>query len=287
MKIFEAIGNTPLVELKNGILAKLEMLNPTGSIKDRTAYSMLKGAMEKDLIGDKGIVEPTSGNTGISLAFLGAYYGIRVTIVMPENMSKQRINIMRSFGAKVILTPAEKGMRGALEMAEKLTREGYYMPDQFKNPLNPEIHYKTTAPEIWKQSKGRVDVFVCGIGTGGTFSGVVSYLKKMNPHLIAVAVEPEKSAVLSGRKAGIHAIQGIGAGFIPDVLDVKLIDDIITVADEQAIEYNKRLIGHEGVFAGISSGAAYYAATTLKRRYPSKTVLTIFADSMDRYVEGT
>ncbi len=284
MNIRDTIGNTPLIGTKNGILAKLEMFNPTGSIKDRTALSMLKGALEKNLIGPKGIVEPTSGNTGISLAFLGAYYGIKTTIVMPENMSRQRIKMMESFGATVILTPACEGMSGAVKKAEQLAEEGYYMPDQFSNPLNPEIHYHTTGAEIWEQSAKSVDIFVCGVGTGGTFTGVASYLKEMNPDLIAVCVEPEASPVLSGGKAGTHAIQGIGAGFIPKVLNRELADEIITVADSDAMEYNEKLLKQEGIFAGISSGAAYFAATLMKERYPSKTVVTIFADSMDRYV---
>ncbi len=283
MNILRQIGNTPLVELKTGILAKLEMFNPTGSIKDRTAYGMLKEALENRTIGEKGIVEPTSGNTGISLAFLGAYYGINVTIVMPENMSKQRIRIMESFGARVILTSAKGGMKEAVEVASRLQEEGYFMPDQFSNPANPGIHAETTAPEIEKQA-GSVDIFVCGIGTGGTFTGVVSQLKKRFPDMIAVAVEPARSPFLSKGISGQHAIQGIGAGFLPKTLDTSLIDEIITVTDEDALSYNERLLKQEGIFAGISSGAAYYAALTLKERYPKKRIVTIFADSMDRYV---
>ena len=281
MNIIDAIGSTPLVKLKNGVFAKLEMFNPTGSIKDRTAYSMLKDVLDK--ISAKGIVEPTSGNTGISLAFLGAYYEIPVTIVMPENLSPQRVAIMKSFGAEVILTDAKGGMALSVETAKDLEREGFFMPNQFSNPLNPAVHKETTAVEIQKQL-GSVDIFVCCVGTGGTFSGVARYLKDKNPNLKAIAVEPKSSPFLSLGKSGTHKIQGIGAGFLPDVMDMSLVDDIFVVSDEEALDYQQRLVKTEGIFAGISSGAAYFAASQIRLRYQKSNVVTIFADSMDRYV---
>ncbi len=281
MNIIDAIGSTPLVKLKNGVFAKLEMFNPTGSIKDRTAYSMLKDVLDK--ISAKGIVEPTSGNTGISLAFLGAYYEIPVTIVMPENLSPQRVAIMKSFGAEVILTDAKGGMALSVETAKDLEREGFFMPNQFSNPLNPAVHKETTAVEIQKQL-GSVDIFVCCVGTGGTFSGVARYLKDKNPNLKAIAVEPKSSPFLSLGKSGTHKIQGIGAGFLPDVMDMSLVDDIFVVSDEEALDYQQKLVKTEGIFAGISSGAAYFAASKIRLRYQKSNVVTIFADSMDRYV---
>ncbi len=281
MNILKSIGNTPLIKLKSGVYAKLEYLNPTGSIKDRTAYSMLKGALDK--ITDKGIVEPTSGNTGISLAFLGAYYQIPVTIIMPSNMSLQRIRMMESFGAKVILTDEKEGMKASIELAREMEKDGFYMPNQFTNPLNPEIHKQTTAKEIEKQLD-KIDIFVCCVGTGGTFSGIASYLKEKNPKIKAIAVEPKNSPFLSKKQSGAHKIQGIGAGFLPDVMDISLIDDIILVNDNEAFEYQERLLKQEGVFAGISSGAAYFASLKILKKYPDKNIITIFADSMDRYI---
>ena len=281
MNIIDTIGNTPLVRLKSGILAKLEYFNPTGSIKDRVAYLMVRGAFGK--ITEKGIVEPTAGNTGISLAFLGAYYKIPITIVMPENMSKQRIRIMESFGARVILTEAKGGMKASIELAHDMKKEGFFMPNQFSNPLNPEIHRQTTAREIEKQAD-KIDIFVCCIGTGGTFSGIASYLKERNPSVKTVAVEPENSPYLSKGITGIHKIQGIGAGFLPDVMDMNLVDEIVTVSDEEAAEYNRKIIKEEGIFAGISSGAAYCASLKLKEKNPNKSIVTVFADSMDRYI---
>ncbi len=281
MNILKSIGNTPLIKLKSGVYAKLEYLNPTGSIKDRTAYSMLKGALDK--ITDKGIVEPTSGNTGISLAFLGAYYQIPVTIIMPSNMSLQRIRMMESFGAKVILTDEKEGMKASIELAREMEKDGFYMPNQFTNPLNPEIHKQTTAKEIEKQLD-KIDIFVCCVGTGGTFSGIASYLKEKNPKIKAIAVEPKNSPFLSKKQSGAHKIQGIGAGFLPDVLNTSLIDDIVLVNDNEAFEYQERLLKQEGVFAGISSGAAYFASLKMLKKYPDKNIITIFADSMDRYI---
>ncbi len=285
MNVVEAIGNTPLVELKKkGIYAKLEFFNPTGSIKDRTAWGMLKDALDRGLIGRaKGLVEPTSGNTGISIAFLGAYFGIETVIVMPENMSKQRIRIMENFGAKVVLTEASGGMKRSIEVARDFEKQGYIMLDQFKNSANPKIHELTTGQEIIKQLPD-VDIFVCGIGTGGTITGVARALKKYNNSIKVVGIEPASSPFLTKGKTGIHKIQGLGAGFKPDVLDLSLIDEVVCVEDDDAIEYNKKLVKDEGIFAGISSGATYFVALKLKERYPEKRIVTIFADSMDRYV---
>jgi cysteine synthase A len=281
LRVIDTIGNTPLAKLKSGFFAKLEMFNPTGSIKDRTAYSLINGSLDK--ITNKGIVEPTAGNTGISLAFLGAYYNIPTTIVMPENMSVQRIRIMESFGAKVILTKAEGGMTLSIETAKEMEKDGFFMPNQFSNPLNPLIHRETTAVEITKQLDD-IDIFVCCVGTGGTFSGIASYLKEINPKIKAIAVEPQGSPFLSRQKSGIHKIQGIGPGFLPDVMDMSLVDEIITVSDDDALSYQDRLLKYEAVFAGISSGAAYCASIKTKEKYPDKNIVTIFADSMDRYI---
>ncbi len=285
MNIIETIGNTPLVELKEkGVFAKLEFFNPTGSIKDRTAWGMLKDAFDRGVInGAKGLVEPTSGNTGISLAFLGAYFGIKTVIVMPENMSKQRIKIMESFGAEVILTEATGGMKKSIEKAMQLENEGFVMLDQFNNPANPKIHEETTAKEIIKQLPD-IDVFVCGIGTGGTITGVARTLKRRKKNIKIVGVEPKSSPFLTEGKSGIHKIQGLGAGFKPSTLDLNLIDEIIPVSDHDALEYNKKLIKEEGIFAGISSGACYFVSLLLKKETPKLKIATIFADSMDRYV---
>lgn len=282
MRIIDTIGNTPIVKLKTGIYAKLEYFNPTGSIKDRTAFGMLDDAIKKGLITEKGIVEPTSGNTGISLAFLGAYLDIPITIIMPENFSRQRISIMESFGATVVLTDAEEGMKGSIKKAEELKKEGYLLLDQFSNPANPMIHELTTAVEIEKELK--VDILVCGVGTGGTLTGIARKLKKTNPNLTVVATEPAGSPFLSEGRSGQHKIQGIGAGFLPKVLDIKLIDRVEKITDEEAFLFNDKLLKEEGIFAGISSGAAYCAALKLKDEYPKKTILAIFPDSMDRYI---
>ncbi len=285
MNIVETIGNTPLVELKEkGIFAKLEFFNPTGSIKDRTAWGMLKDAFDKSIVDNaKGLVEPTSGNTGISLAFLGAFFDIKTVIVMPENMSKQRIKIMESFGAEVILTEVSGGMKKSIEKALQLRDEGFLMLDQFNNPANPDIHEKTTGREIINQLPD-IDVFVCGIGTGGTITGVARALKSYKKSTKIVGVEPKSSPFLTEGKSGIHKIQGLGAGFKPSVLDLSLIDQIIPVSDSDALEFNRRLIEEEGVFAGISSGACYFASLLIKKENPELKIATIFADSMDRYV---
>ncbi len=285
MNVVETIGNTPLVELKKkGVYAKLEFFNPTGSVKDRTAWGMLKDALDKGLIDkSKGLVEPTSGNTGISIAFLGAYFGIETVIVMPENMSRQRIRIMESFGARVVLTEASGGMKRSIELAKDFVNQGYLMLDQFKNSANPKIHELTTGQEIVRQLPD-VDIFVCGIGTGGTITGVARALKKHNKDIKVVGIEPASSPFLTKGKSGMHKIQGLGAGFKPDVLDLSLLDEVVCVEDDDAIEYNKKLIKDEGIFAGISSGAAYFAALKMKEKYPDKCITTLFADSMDRYV---
>ncbi len=285
MNIIETIGNTPLVELKEkGVFAKLEFFNPTGSIKDRTAWGMLKDAFNKGIVDNaKGLVEPTSGNTGISLAFLGAYFGIKTVIVMPENMSKQRIRMMESFGAEVILTEAGGGMKKSIEKALQLKDEGFLMLDQFNNPANPEIHEKTTGREIINQLPD-IDVFVCGIGTGGTITGVARALKRYKKEIKIVGVEPKSSPFLTEGRSGTHKIQGLGAGFKPSVLDLSLIDEIIPVSDSDALEFNRKLLKEEGVFAGISSGACYFASLLIKEKNPELKIATIFADSMDRYV---
>ncbi len=285
MNVIETIGNTPLVELKKkGVYAKLEFFNPTGSIKDRTAWGMLKYAFNKGLIDNaKGLVEPTSGNTGISLAFLGAYFGIETVIVMPENMSRQRIKIMENFGARVVLTEASGGMNRSIEVAKEFEEKGYLMLDQFKNSANPEIHELTTGQEIIRQLSN-VDIFVCGIGTGGTITGVARALKKHNKDAKVVGIEPASSPFFTKGKSGIHKIQGLGAGFKPVVLDLSLIDEVVCVEDSVALEYNKKLVKNEGIFAGISSGATYYVALKLKEELPDKRIVIIFADSMDRYV---
>ncbi len=285
MNIVETIGNTPLTQLKNkNIFAKLEFFNPTGSVKDRTAWGMLKTAIGNNKLSKaKGLVEPTSGNTGISLAFLGAYFGFDVIIVMPENMSKLRIKIMESFNAKVILTDAKGGMKLAVEKANELVKEGYLMLDQFNNPANPKIHEQTTGVEIVNQLPD-LDIFVCGIGTGGTLMGVARALKKHNKRIKIIGIEPASSPFLTQGKVGVHKIQGIGAGFKPNTLDLSLVDEIITVSDGDAIKSNEKLIKDEAIFAGISSGAAYFAARKLSEKFPGKKIVTIFADSMDRYV---
>lgn len=285
MNIVETIGSTPLVELKEkGIFAKLEFFNPTGSIKDRTAWGMLKDAFDRGLINNaRGLVEPTSGNTGISLAFLGACFGIKTVIVMPENMSKQRIKIMESFGAEVVLTEASGGMKKSIERALQLKAKGFLMLDQFNNPANPDIHEKTTGKEIIEQLPD-IDVFVCGIGTGGTITGVARALKSHKKSIKIVGVEPKSSPFLTEGRAGIHRIQGLGAGFKPGVLDLDLVDQIIPVSDNDALEFNTKLIKQEGVFAGISSGACYFASLLIKKENPTLKIATIFADSMDRYV---
>ncbi len=297
--IFESIaasvGFTPLVRInklgsgKAAILAKLESRNPCGSVKDRIALSMIEDAEEKGLLKENTvIIEPTSGNTGIGLAFICAAKGYRLILTMPESMSIERRKLLQLFGAKIVLTPAERGMTGAVEKAEQLVGENpdAFMPQQFKNPANPQIHRETTATEIWNDSDGNVDIFVSGVGTGGTITGCGEVLKAKNPNLKVVAVEPKDSAVLSGGKPGRHKIQGIGAGFVPDVLNASVIDEIITVSNEDAIETAKLLASREGILVGISSGAAMWAAIELSNRPENqgKTIVVILPDTGERYI---
>lgn len=293
----ELIGNTPLVEFENfekandldaKILGKLEYFNPSGSVKDRIAKSMIEEAVEQGLIGENTtIIEPTSGNTGIGLAAIGASKGYEVILTMPETMSVERRNILKAYGAKIVLTEGSLGMKGAIVKAKELASEieDSYIPEQFKNEANPEIHRKTTGPEIWDDTDGKVDIFIAGVGTGGTITGVGKFLKEKNPDVKIVAVEPAGSPVLSVGKGGPHKIQGIGAGFIPDVLDTTIYDEIIPVENEEAFAYAKNLAKNEGILVGISSGAALYAAVKLAKRPENKgkNIVALLPDSGDRY----
>ncbi len=293
--VLDLVGNTPMVRLKKivpatsaQVLAKLEMFNPGGSVKDRIALNMIEQAEKKGLL-KKGsvIVEPTSGNTGIGLAVVGAVKGYRVILTMPEAMSQERIQIFKSFGAEVILTPAKEGMLGAVEKAREIiaSEKDAFMPQQFMNPDNPAVHRKTTAKEILRDTDGNVDALVVGVGTGGTITGVGEVLKKHNSKILIVAVEPKNSNVLSGGKPGPHMIQGIGAGFVPEVLNRDIIDEILPIEDHEAYEMSKRLTREEGIFAGISSGAACLGALKIAAKLgPKKTVVTLFPDSGERYL---
>ena len=290
--ITHLIGSTPLVRINrlvggnNLVLAKLEMFNPLSSVKDRIGLSMIEDAELKGIIkaGDV-IVEPTSGNTGIALAFVCAARGYRLILTMPESMSIERRQILRLLGAEIVLTPAADGMRGAIKKAEEMTKElKAFMPQQFENPANPAIHRRSTAEEVWQATDGQVDVFVAGVGTGGTITGVGGVLKERKPAVEIVAVEPAESAVLSGASPGSHGIQGIGAGFIPAVLDRGLIDRVIQVKTEEAKEMARRLAREEGIFVGISSGAAMQAACQVDKEAKGKTIVVILPDTGERYL---
>ena len=293
----ELVGNTPLVEVKNieeelgleaRILVKLEYFNPAGSVKDRIAKAMIEDAEEKGLLKEGSvIIEPTSGNTGIGLASIAAVKGYRIILTMPETMSVERRNILKAYGAEIVLTEGAKGMKGAIEKADGLAKEipGSYIPGQFVNPANPEVHRKTTGPEIWKDTDGEVDLFIAGVGTGGTLTGVGEYLKSQNPDVKIVALEPASSPVLSTGKGGPHKIQGIGAGFVPDVLNTTVYDEIFTVENDDAFATGKLLAKKEGILVGISSGAALYGAIELAKRPENKgkTIVALLPDTGDRY----
>jgi cysteine synthase A len=294
--IDHTIGNTPLVRLNRvtkgayaTVLAKLEFFNPLGSVKDRIGYSMIAAA-ERDgrIKPDTIILEATSGNTGIALAFVSAAKGYKCTLVMPETMSMERRAMLKGLGAELILTPASEAMIGAVSKTEEMAANDprYFIPQQFKNPANPEIHRRTTAEEIWRDTEGKVDILVAGVGTGGTITGVTEVIRERKPSFKAIAVEPAASAVLSGKPRGPHPIQGIGAGFIPDVLRVELIDEIVTVESDAAIDMTRRLARDEGVFAGISSGAAAWAAVQVAKRPENegKLIVTVFPSPGERYL---
>lgn len=293
--VIDLIGNTPLVKLNRivppgsaAILAKLEVFNPGGSVKDRISLNMIEQAEKKGLLKPGSvIVEPTSGNTGIGLAMIGAAKGYKVILVMPDSMSYERLQILKNYGAQVVLTPVDQGMMGAVEKAREIVAatQGAFLPNQFANPDNPAMHRKTTAKEILHDTDGEIDAFVAGVGTGGTITGTGEVLKKQIPQLKIYAVEPKSSPVLSGGKAGAHMIQGIGAGFVPEVLNRSLIDEIIKVSDEDAYRTASRLSREEGIFAGLSSGAACFAALQVaKGLKANQTVVVVFPDSGERYL---
>lgn len=304
MKIYgsisELVGGTPLLELsgfkeKHGIsariLAKLEYFNPAGSVKDRVAKEMIEQA-EKDgvLMAGSTIIEPTSGNTGIGIAALAVSKGYRVIIVMPDNMSRERQTLMRAYGAELVLTDGALGMSGAITKAEELAKdiENSFIPSQFTNPANPEAHRKTTGPEIWNDTDGQVDIFVAGVGTGGTLSGIGGYLKAQNPNVKIVAVEPASSDILSGGKAGAHKIQGIGAGFVPETLDTEIYDEVISVSNEDALACAREVVASDGILVGISSGAALCAAQELAAREENKrkNIVVLLPDTGERYLSS-
>ena len=294
----DLVGQTPLVRLNNlikkegleaDVLAKLEYFNPAGSVKDRIAKEMILDAMEKGLINENTtLIEPTSGNTGIGLSAVATSLNLKIIITMPETMSVERRNLMKAYGAELVLTPGSEGMKGAIAKAKELASqiENSFIPGQFENPANPQAHYKTTGPEIYSQTEGKVDIFVAGVGTGGTISGIGKYLKEQNPNVKVVAVEPASSPVLSTGKGGAHKIQGIGAGFVPDTLNTKIYDEIITVENEDAFASGKEVAKTEGILIGISSGAAIQAAKELAKREENKgkTIVVLLPDGGDRYL---
>lgn len=296
--ISELIGNTPLVRLNRitegsyaDVVAKIEFFNPTSSIKDRVGWAMINDAEKNGLIEKKSvIIEPTSGNTGIALAFTCAVKGYRLILTMPESMSIERRKILKGFGAELILTPSHLGMKGAIEKAEELAESiaNAFIPQQFKNISNSQIHRKTTAEEIWNDTEGKIDILVSGVGTGGTITGISEVIKMRKPEFISIAVEPESSPVLSGGSASTHKIQGIGAGFIPDVFNKSIVDDIIRVSNDDAIDTARRLIREEGIMCGISSGAAVWAAIQIakKKENKGKLIVVILPDTAERYLSS-
>ena len=295
--IIDLVGHTPTVELvrlekkyglKARLCAKLEYFNPAGSAKDRIAKAMILDAISKGKIDrDSVIIEPTSGNTGIGLAFVCGTFGMRTILTMPDTMSKERQDLLKAYGAEIVLTDGKLGMKGAIDKANELAASipNSYIPGQFTNPMNPKAHFETTGPEIWKDTEEKVDIFVAGVGTGGTLSGTGKYLKKMNPNIKVVAVEPEKSPLLSGGQAAPHGLQGLGANFIPETLDKNIIDEVITVGDEEAYAQTKEL-SEEGILVGISSGAAVVAAKKLAQRPENegKLIVTLLPDNGERYI---
>lgn len=295
--VLDLVGGTPLLEAKNlerklglkaKILMKLEYLNPAGSVKDRIARAMILDAREKGLLKEGAtLIEPTSGNTGIGLASMAASLGYRLILTMPETMSVERRNILKAYGAEIVLTDGARGMTGAIEKAKELAQEipDSFIPGQFENPVNPKAHIEMTGPEIWEDTQGQVDIFVAGVGTGGTITGVGTYLKEKNPNVKIVAMEPSDSPVLSGGKPGPHKLQGIGAGFIPDTLDTEIYDEILTIGSEEAFSGARQIAQKEGVLVGISSGAAFAAAVKLAKRPENegKTIVVLLPDSGDRY----
>ena len=297
----DLIGNTPLLEINNfnqskgiaaRLLAKLECFNPLSSVKDRAGYAMIKAAEDNGLLTrDSIIIEPTSGNTGIALAFVAASRGYKLILTMPETMSVERRNLLKALGAELVLTPGAEGMKGAIRKAEELATvtPGSFIPQQFENPANPEIHRRTTAEEIWRDTAGEVDIFVAGVGTGGTITGVGEVLKRYKPDVKIIAVEPADSPVLSGGNPGPHKIQGIGAGFVPVILNTTIIDEIIKVKNEDAFQTARELAATEGLLAGISSGAAIFAATLIAARPENhgKTIVVILPDTGERYLSTT
>ena len=300
-KLTDLIGNTPLLELgtyrdenklEANLIAKLEYFNPLGSVKDRVANAMIETAIKEGKINkDTVIIEPTSGNTGIGLAFVTATKGLRLILTMPETMSIERRRIVSALGAEVVLTPGVEGMKGAIAKAEALKEEygNAFIPQQFENEANPKIHFETTGPEIWRDTDGKIDIFVAGVGTGGTVTGIGKYIKSQNPNAKIVAVEPATSAVLSGHKPGPYKIQGIGAGFVPKVLDLDIVDEIIPVENEDAFNASKAVAKAEGLLVGISSGASIYAATELAKRPENKgkNIVVLLPDTGERYLSTT